>query len=561
MGGREVSAFNKASRDTAAAQSELLLDIVNRSSQSAYGKEHDFKSIKSISDFRRAVPVNDYESLKSYIMRSAEGEASVLTGENPFMFATTSGTTGDRKLIPVTRSFIREFRRASVVSGYNLFKEFPSVKKGVALSVFSPAEESRTGAGIPCGAISGRLYHEEPPLIKRYISPIPYECFVIPDYESRYYTILRCALVLPVSVIYTLNPSTILMLGKKLETYSEQLIKDVRDGTVSPPEALPSHVIDALKPFMRRNPLRARELSALMNGGTLKAPSVWENLTLISCWTKAAASFYLEDFSSYFNGISVRDITYGASEGRGTVTVGPNRQALAIRSHFFEFVEQEAFEKGSRETLLAHELSQGKTYYILFTTSAGLYRYHINDLVKVVGWHNGTPLIDFLHKGGNISSFTGEKITESQVTAAMQEAVRGLKLKVRFFSVLPVFRPEPHYELVFELDGDGADRVGDQGSTGARSTGSAQSDIEHALARAFDEGLALANIEYRAKRESLRLAPVVVRRLMTGAYERIRRRLVESGVPDAQVKVSHLNPKEAVRSLIESEISQLILAG
>ena len=127
----------------------------------------------------------------------------------------------------------------------------------------------------------------------------------------------------------------------------------------------------------------------------------------------------------------VCDITYGASEGRGTVSISPTEQIVALRSHFFEFIPESDF--GSSKTpLLADQLTVGENYYILFTTSAGLYRYNINDIVKVVGWHNQTPLIEFQHKGGNISSFTGEKLTESHVTdsAVAASALTGIKIGV-----------------------------------------------------------------------------------------------------------------------------------
>jgi hypothetical protein len=98
---------------------------------------------------------------------------------------------------------------------------------------------------------------------------------------------------------------------------------------------------------------------------------------------------------------------------------------------------------------------------------------------------------------------------------------------------LPVFRPEPHYELYLELDGT-------------------QAQDETALARAFDRHLGRLNIEYEAKRESLRLTEVKAIRLPGESYERLRKELVAQGVPDAQVKVSHLNPKNQVRQMIEA---------
>lgn len=533
LGKREVSRFDADSCQPDLSQSRHLLDILQRNAGSEYGQKHSFGALRSVRDFQNAVPINDYDSLSEYINRAVAGEKNQLTQDDPFMFATTSGTAGERKMIPVTRSYIKEFRKASVVSGFNLLKGHPNLTRGIALSVFSPAEEGRTAGGIPYGAISGRLYMEEPKLIKRFISPIPYEVFVIKHYDSRYYTLLRLALTLPVTVIYTLNPSTIVMLGKRLEAYAESLISDIASGAINPPQPISQEVLSAIKPFLKPDPVRARELSALLESGRFKAQNIWPDLSLISCWTKAAAAFYLQDLPQYFGSTPVADITYGASEGRGTVNLGGGKQALAIRSHFFEFVPVDEWEAGGRSALLPHELEEGREYYILFTTSGGLYRYHINDIVRVVGWHNRTPLIEFLHKGGNISSFTGEKLTESQVTEAMLATQKELGFRARFFTLMPVFRPEPHYELFLEIEGT-------------------MSPDQATLARTFDHQLSALNIEYEAKRESHRLADLRVWRLPQGSYEQLRKELVGQGVPDAQIKVSHLNPKAQVRQMIES---------
>jgi len=541
IGSREVRAFEQESHTVASSQSRRLLDIISANCETVYGKEHSFASIKSVSDFQKSVPINVYDSIQPYIERAAKGEANVLTADPPFMFATTSGTTGARKLIPINRAYVKEFRRASVVSGYTLLKNFPGVARGVSLSVFSPAEENRTSGGIPCGAITGRLYLEEPPLIRKYISPIPYDVFMIDDYESRYYTLLRCALVLPISSLYTLNPSTIVLIGKRLQKYAAPLIKDIERGTYSPPGPVAPAIKSKLSKLFTANSARARELSALSAAGLFTPDKVWPTLALISCWTRAAAAFYLKDFPQFYGSVPVCDITYGASEGRGTVCVGPDQQALAIRSHFFEFVLEDEIDAPNATALTAEQLEVGKNYYILFTTSAGLFRYNLHDIVKVVGWYNNTPLLEFQHKGGNISSFTGEKVTESQVTAAASATIAVTGAKVRFFTVVPEFRPEPHYELWVEFEEtDGLDAA----------------KLIERISAEFDRQMGEKNVEYQTKRDSQRLSPAAGKILPAGSYDELRRNLVSQGVPDAQIKVSHLNPKAEVRQYLESQLTE-----
>lgn len=532
LGGNEVKAFDLASRNCQQAQTERLLEIISPNVATEFGVKHGFAKIKSVKDFQNAVPILNYDDLSPLIERMAAGEQNILTAEAPYMFATTSGTTGARKLIPVNSLYMKEFRRASVISGFNLLRNFPKLSNGVALTIFSSAEEGRTSGNIPYGAISGKLYQTEPKLIKKFVSPIPYEVFLIKDYEARYYTLLRCALMLPIACIYTLNPSTIALLGRRLKTYGEKLLKDISDGTLTAPGAVPPEVREAIKHFLVADPHRARRLAKHCQGGDLEAAQVWPTLTMISCWTKAAAAFYLKDLPELYGDVPICDITYGASEGRGTVGVSIQDQALAIRSHFFEFVEVDDMDKENPPVLTAAEVEVGKSYYILFTTSAGLCRYNLNDIVKIVGRYDTTPLIEFQHKGGNISSFTGEKLTESQVTEAVKATTAKLGIETRFFSVLPQFRPEPHYELYIET---------------ARTLSHDEISL---CAQRLDLELNIANSEYETKRQSQRLAAPTVHLLAPGTYEKIRKELVDSGVPDAQIKISHLNPKSEVKELI-----------
>src|SRR5579885_1022484 len=221
LGESKVRQIQADSHQPRQAQLAKLFQILRQNSTSRFGCEHKFEAISNWNEFDARVPVRDYEVFRPYIDRLAQGEKKVLTGEEPRMFATTSGTTDKPKFIPITPTYIKEFRNASVVSGYYLLKNFPGIAEGVVLSMTSPAEDGRTASGIPYGSISGRLFKNEPWLIKKFISPVPYDAYLIDDYESKYYAILRAALQLPVALFYTLNPSTIQLLCRRLRTHAQ----------------------------------------------------------------------------------------------------------------------------------------------------------------------------------------------------------------------------------------------------------------------------------------------------------------------------------------------------
>jgi hypothetical protein len=344
-------------------------------------------------------------------------------------------------------------------------------------------------------------------------------------------------LVLPVATFYTLNPSTIVVLMKRLQKYADRLIKDIAEGTFSPPENPSQELSEAMRPFLKKDKERAKYLAELLEKGSFQPSNIWPELQVVCCWTRASAAFYIKDFSEYFADVPICDISYGASEGRGTISMGDGRQLLSIRSHFFEFIPEEQIESSNPEVLMAHQLEEGKNYYIIFTTSAGLYRYHINDVVKVTGKYHKCPLLEFQYKGGNISSFTGEKITELQVTDAMRAALAATDSSCRFFTLIPEFRPNPHYKLLIEPE------------AGALL---AEPQLQNILRR-FESELCRLNIEYQAKRESQRLDPPEAALIQVGAYEKMRQDLAKNGVADAQIKISHLNPKTEVREFFEAQ--------
>src|SRR5207244_10899484 len=137
-----------------------------------------------------------------------------------------------------------------------------------------------------------------------------------------------------------------------------------------------------------------------------------------------------------------------------------------------------------------HELEKDRDYYILLTTSGGLYRYDIHDVVRCVGFRGQAPLLEFLNKGKNFSNLTGEKLSEYQVVRAVEKSFADLGLPSDFFAVAPVMERQPRYVLLVEPK-----------SHGGR---------ERELAGRIQANLEQLNEEYAAKCASGRLLPAAV---------------------------------------------------
>ena len=125
---------------------------------------------------------------------------------------------------------------------------------------------------------------------------------------------------------------------------------------------------------------------------------------------------YLPQLRDLYGPTAIRDHGLSASEGRMTIPISDNTTAgvLDFYHHYFEFIPVAEHDSTNPTVLEAHELVEGEAYYIVLTTSGGLYRYDIHDVVRCVGFEGQAPLIEFLNKGRSFSSLTGEKLSEHQ---------------------------------------------------------------------------------------------------------------------------------------------------
>ncbi len=525
-----VRRFREALQNPGEVQRRKLAEIIARNQDTAFGNDHHFSKINNYQDFASYVPSRDYEYFRPYVDRLARGESRQLTAEDPFMFATTSGTTAKPKFIPITSGHLKDYTHAFQIHNYHLVDTFKKAAEGRFLIIVSNDEEGRTEAGIPYGAVSGLLNRRQPNIIKRHFA-CPYELCKIRDVNQKYYLMLRAAIGQNVSAVLGCNPSSLLLLADQLNEHGESLIKDLRDGTVSKTYSPPEEYAEAFSPFFKKQEEAARRLEKIFSlHGRLTPELIWPELQVLSCWKGGPMSFYLERLPEFYGNIPVRDFGYMASEGRGSIPISNEGAGgiLALTSHFFEFVEEDDIDNSSPQFLTVEQLKAGGRYYIYFTTSGGLYRYNINDLMQVTGFAGNTPIIEFVRKGHGISSITGEKVTEEQVVSALRQARTQLNLdEISHFTAEVELGYPPYYNCFMELNA------------------SLSESIKVQFVRIFDQNLQLQNPEYADKRSSRRLAAPVLKVLPPGTYTRLRQQRVLEGAPEAQVKIPLLSSPEA----------------
>ncbi len=513
-------------RDLAApetAQRRRLAAILAETARTTFGREQNLRPELTPDVYRRTLPIRTYADFSPYINRAAAGETEVLTPGRPLMFSLTSGTTAEPKLCPVTRSFVLEAHSGHLLWLRQSLADHPHILNGSYLSVISPAESFRTAGGIPAGASSGRQYLDQAAPI-RAKHAVPYAAFAVADAGARYHAILAFALARPdVTVATSVNPSTLVLLAEILTERGEALLADLERGELTHPALRPEERA-ALAGRLRVSPERVRVLrERLKADGRLTPATVWPELTLINCWHGGNAPFYLRRLAPAWGQTPRRCLGLRASEGTFSIPLadGTDAGVLAVGGHFLEFLPAEAECRPESRTLLAHELERGRLYRLIITTSAGLLRYDLADLVEVTGFRDRTPEVAFRRKAGGVLSLTGEKVTEDQVVAVLYGLSGGFP-PLAGFTVTLELTAAPRYVLAVE-------------------PGAGWSEAElRRLALEFDRALRAANEEYDGKRASLRLGAPLLLELAPGAYRAHRAALAAAGRPDGQIKPPHL---------------------
>lgn len=522
-----VQDFLRSFADSKTAQREVLLQrIVPANASCEFGRRHGFSSIRSISDFQRAVPICGYEDLRGDIERMAQGEAGILTSEPVRRFFVTSGSMAAPKYVPVTPSFVRDKSRAFHIF-WNLVREaYPGVSQGSLIFNFSDTgHEQRTPGGLLSGSESSFWSSCWRGVGGSVRSPFPRVITNITDPEARYFAIARILLETEVTVLMTLNPSTILLLSEVIHRNAQRLIDDIGRGGMSGDITVPREVGEYIAAHYQGNQRRAWELEKILSRTKLAPASrLWPNLRLVVCWRSPMVRPYLDLLGAFLGGIPQRDYLTMASEGILAIPFRDETSGgvLPIHIHFYEFIPEELAEQNDPPTLLAHELETGRTYAVVLTTSAGLYRYNIGDIVRVNEFNGSTPVIEFLHRAGHTCSLTGEKLTESQVAGAVCRAASSLGLDLGSFTLCPTARPYPHYVLLAEVEIPLSEPVANR------------------FLVALDDDLGLHNVEYRSKRSSRRLGAPELCLLRPGSYASLRQRRIGEGANDAQIKMACL---------------------
>lgn len=385
--------YKKLEKDALLAefkQENIFHKILSKAQNTKFGKDHHFSEIHSYDDFKKNVPIKDYEGLRPYVELLKNGDSDILWPGRPIYFAETSGTTSGVKYIPITKDSISNHisgaRNALLAyiatSGNAQFTE----GKMIFLSG-SPILHNVNG--IPTGRLSGIVNHHIPAYLTKNQVP-SYDTNCIDDWETKLDKIVE----------ETVNKNMTLISGIPpwMQMYFDKLIE--KTG----------------KPIKDLFP----DFSVLVYGGVNFSP------------------YRQKLYDSVGKEIDTIGL-YPASEGFFAFQDQLNEESLLLNTNsgiFFEFIPADEVFNENPTRLQLSEVKIGVNYAIVINSNAGLWGYLIGDTIKFVSTNPYRILVTGRTKHF-ISAF-GEHVIAEEVEHAMQYACQQTHANVVEFTVAPM---------------------------------------------------------------------------------------------------------------------------
>lgn len=537
------SHFIHSTRQVEATQEKFLRSLLHTHRHTEFGREHGLSDIKTIAQFQQRLPVQPYSAYEPYTQRMGNGETNILTAEPLIYVNLSSGSTGHKKLIPVTK---RSRRFVSLASRTALGFLADATRRdrrpfGKMLLPLSVKPLGYTAGGIAYAPVSTsdlRLGN----LAYRQIFAYPFEAVQISDTLTRNYICLLFALRnANLRVIAATFPVLGLQMCEYLEQNAEELIQDLEAGEIAHWLKLEPELRVKLERHWTAAPERAAQLRhVLRQQGRLTPKDAWTDLSFLITARGGSSNFFFERFPEYFGDTPIFGGVYSCAEG----VLGIHRDfntdgaILAIESAFFEFIPEDQWERDCPKTLLPWEVKVGERYRIVFSNYSGFYRYDLGDVVEVAGFFEQTPLIVFRHRRGGVMSSSTEKTSEFHVLQTMQILQEAFNISLEYFCItLSKDATLPHYLVNIEL----APHV-------------TLADPEKFLQK-FDDTLKEVHAFYAIKRRDQIPLPRL-RILKPGSLQQLRQRMIQQGMAESQLKFPHVSEDRDILAglAIEQEV-------
>lgn len=450
-----LKGIDKWKNNAVAAQQETLLMLLRSAEHTSFGKDHCFASIRNYNDFKRKVPVRDYEDLRSYIDRVVAGEEDVLWKGKPEYFAKTSGTTSGVKYIPISKESMPEHIKAARNALLTYIAETGDASFVDGKMIFlqgSPVLSKKNGINI--GRLSGIVAHLVPAYLQKNRMP-SYETNCIEDWEEKVEAIVE-------------------------ETWQEDM-----------------RLISGIPPWVQ---MYFDKLSEKTDGKKIK--DIFKNFSLFVYGGVNYEPYRAKIEQSIGRKVAAIE-TYPASEGFIAYQDSQSDKGLLLLVNagmFYEFIPADEFYEENPRRLSLAEVELDVNYALILNTSAGLWGYNIGDTIKFVSKHPYKIIVT-----GRIKHFIsafGEHVIGEEVEHALLSVANQENIGITEFTVAPQVETAagelPYHEWFVEFSNPPADLL--------------------SFSKKVDEALQKKNIYYFDLIEGKILQPLIIRTLKKDAF-------------------------------------------
>lgn len=518
-------------------QNKILMEIVEKNKDTEYGKKYGFDKIHSIEDYQRMLPLTTYADYADYVERILDGEENIMMAAKCRRYCTSSGSVGKPKVLPKSGKDLWNMQcmgfAATPACAKRWFKangrKFPK-QVGPVVMILT-GHEMRDGK---MGNGAGQVPFTYLKPISKYFMTTPND-FMYPEHEesidSSYFQLRFALQRRDVTFLGSMVVTMLTSMFDYLEQNWKVLCDDIEKGTIDPSVKCTDELRAKYNKKFKPMPKRAAELRKEFEKGfdTPIANRIWPDFAWAYGMVGSNLEFYVKKLRKYIGeDAPIHNMGYAAAEGfmAMPVELNVNDYVLLPRSLFFEFIPMD--ESEGTEPLTMDKIIEGHEYELVVTNFSGLYRYKIEDVVKVTGYFNKTPKIEFLYRNNLAMNIANEKTTTQMVDWAAQQVQQQADITFEGFSFYADTDNEPvRYVMLAE--------------PAAEIDESRLPELEKLL----DEKLNEANDKYFKYRRWGMIGDPKIYLLKSGAYQGYRNMLYERGVVLNQIKpVTVINNEE-----------------
>ncbi len=462
--------------------------LIENGEKTEWGKIHQYTKNMSYSDFKDKTPISKYEDIFPFIEKMLNFEENILWPGKVYFFAKSSGTTNDKsKYIPMTEDNIKECHLKGGKDAIFLhYEQKPESKIILGKSVGiggSFDKNHQYNKNITIGDLSAILMKKTPFLIDNLRVP-KLEIATLSSWEEKLEILASETIKEDVRLIAGVPSWSNLFLKKILEKSNKKSIFEVWPN-----------------------------LEAFFHGGVSIDP-------------------YKESFNDLFEEKIFYQEIYNASEGFFAIQDTSSKGMLLMLDYniFYEFIP---FDKINDKSFAIDitQVSLGVQYAMIITTSSGLWRYLIGDVIEFVSI---SPYrIKIVGRTSHFINIFGEELMVANTDSALAKVCSILKCKISEYSIAPNINKDNSsgfHEWVIEFI-DQSKNLDD-------------------FVSLLDREIRLLNSDYNTKRTNdLLLKLPVIRVVKTGTFYRFMGERKKLGGQNKVPRLSH--DRKYIESLIK----------